>query len=165
MEGNFFSKDFFWGAASAAAQIEGAHLEDGKGLSIWDVAPKKKIRYGENCHDTCDHYHRYKEDVQLMKEMGLKSYRFSVSWARVMPEKGVINEKGLEFYQSLVRELREAGIEPMVTLFHWDTPQWMQEMGGWKSSKVCDYFEQYVKAVVNTLSDQVQWWMTLNEPS
>ncbi len=165
MKQAYFPKDFLWGAASAAAQIEGAYLEDGKGLSIWDVAPKKKIRYGEHCHEACDHYHHYKEDVALMKEMGLKSYRFSVSWARVMPEMGVINRKGLAFYQELVKELQAAGIEPMVTLFHWDTPQWMQEMGGWKSPKICDYFESYVRAVVEALSDKVQWWMTLNEPS
>ncbi len=162
---NLFPEGFLWGAASAAAQVEGAHLEDGKGLSIWDTAPKKKIKYGDTCHIACDHYHHYKEDVAMMKELGLKSYRFSVSWARVMPEKGVINPKGLAFYRDLVTELKNAGIEPLVTLFHWDTPQWMQNMGGWQSRKIVGYFSQYVEAVVDALSNQVQWWMTLNEPS
>lgn len=162
---SLFPKDFFWGAASAAAQVEGAYLEDGKCASVWDNAPDGKIKNQETCHEACDHYHRYKEDVAMMKEMGLKSYRFSVSWARVMPEAGKINEKGLAFYKDLVSELRKAGIEPMVTLFHWDTPQWMMDLGGWRVSEVCDYFAQYVRAVVEALSDQVQWWMTMNEPS
>ena len=99
-----FSKDFLWGAASAAAQIEGAWNEDGKCPSIWDVAGKH-IKNGETCHVACDHYHRYKEDVALMKELGLKSYRFSVSWCRIMPEKGTVNPKGIEFYRSLISEL------------------------------------------------------------
>ncbi len=160
-----FPDSFIWGAASAAAQVEGAYLEDGRCESVWDRAPKGKIKFGETCHEACDHYHRYREDVALMKEIGLRSYRFSVSWARVMPRAGEINEKGLDFYRSLVAELRAAGIEPMVTLFHWDTPHWMQKMGGWESKKIVKYFSQYVTAVVDALSDKVAWWMTLNEPS
>ena len=159
-----FSKDFLWGAASAATQIEGAYNEDGKGLSIWDVAAPKRIKNGENCHVACDHYHRYKEDVALMKEMGLKSYRFSVSWPRVIPEKGKVNQLGLQFYVNLVEELKNAGIEPLCTIFHWDLPLWVMKEGGWKSAKVSNYFADYTKVVVDALSDKVTYWMTLNEP-
>ena len=158
-----FSKDFLWGAASAAAQVEGAWDEDGKCPSIWDVAGKH-IKNGDTCHEACDHYHRYKEDVALMKQLGFKSYRFSVSWCRVMPEKGKINPKGLEFYSNLVDELVANSIEPLVTLYHWDLPLWMHKEGGWKNDKIVDYFLQYVKAVVEALSDRVKYWMTFNEP-
>lgn len=159
-----FSQDFLWGAASAAAQIEGAWNEDGKCPSIWDVAGDH-IQDGQDCHMACDHYHRYKEDVALMKELGLKSYRFSVSWCRIMPEKGVVNPKGIEFYQNLISELKAAGIEPLVTLYHWDLPLWVHEEGGWPSPKIIDYYLEYVKVVVEALSDQVRYWMTFNEPS
>ena len=158
-----FSKDFLWGAASAAAQVEGAYLEDGKALSIWD-ASDGHIKNGDTCHEACDHYHRYKEDVALMKELGLKSYRFSVSMCRVMPEEGKINPKGLEFYKNLVAELRKANIEPLCTLYHWDLPLWAQAKGGWKNDWIVDWFLRYVEAVVDALSDQVQVWMTFNEP-
>ena len=130
MSKSVFQKDFLWGAATAATQIEGAWNEDGKCPSIWDVAPEKRIKNGDTCHDACDHYHRYKEDVALMKEMGLKTYRFSINWCRIMPAKGQVNEKGIVFYKELVNELINAGIEPLVTLFHWETPQWVQEEGG-----------------------------------
>ena len=159
-----FSKDFLWGAASAAAQIEGAWLEDGKCPSIWDVAGKH-IKNGETCHVACDHYHRYREDVALMKELGLKSYRFSVSWCRVMPEKGVVNPKGIDFYKNLIAELKAAGIEPLVTLYHWDLPVWADKEGGWKNPKIIDWYLEYVKVVVDALSEDVQYWMTFNEPS
>ena len=159
-----FSKDFLWGAASAAAQIEGAWLEDGKCPSIWDVAGKH-IKNGETCHVACDHYHRYKEDVALMKELGLKSYRFSVSWCRIMPEKGVVNPKGIAFYKDLIAELKAAGIEPLVTLYHWDLPVWADKEGGWKNPKIIDWYLEYVKVVVDALSEDVQYWMTFNEPS
>ena len=158
-----FSKDFLWGAASASAQVEGAWDEDGKCPSIWDVAGKH-IKSGENCHIACDHYHRYKEDVALMKELGLKSYRFSIAWPRIMPEKGKVNPKGIAFYKDLVAELRAADIEPLVTLYHWDMPLWVHEEGGWKTPKIIDYYLDYVKAVVEALSDDVQYWMTFNEP-
>ncbi len=160
-----FSKDFLWGAASASAQVEGAYLEDGKCLSIWDAAPAGKIKNNETCHDGCDHYHRFREDVALMKELGLKSYRFSVSWCRVMPEEGKINPKGLQFYSSIVDELLKNGIEPLVTLYHWDLPVWVQAKGGWMSEKIVPLFEAYVRAVVDALSDRVTYWMTINEPS
>lgn len=158
-----FPKNFLWGAASAAAQVEGAWDEDGKCPSIWDVAAKH-IKSGEDCHTACDHYHRYQEDVALMKELGLKSYRFSVSMCRVMPEEGKINPKGLDFYKRLVAELRAADIEPLCTLYHWDLPVWAQDQGGWKNPKIIGWYLDYVKAVVNALSDEVRYWMTFNEP-
>lgn len=159
-----FSKDFLWGAASAAAQVEGAWEADGKAPSIWDVTTPKQVKHGETPHEACDHYHRYKEDMAIMKELGLKSYRFSVSWPRIVPQKGVINPKGLAFYGALVKELRSAGIEPVVTLYHWDLPLWAHKEGGWKNGKIVDWFAFYVKAVVEALSDEVQYWIILNEP-
>lgn len=159
-----FPKDFLWGVASSAHQIEGAYNEDGKGLGIWDALHEGHVKHGENGNVACDHYHRYKEDVAIMKEMGVKTYRFSVSWPRIMPEEGVVNEKGVEFYQNLVQELLDAGIEPMVTLFHWNLPMWIHEKGGWYCDKVSDYFEEYTKVLVDALSDKVTYWMTINEP-
>ena len=158
-----FPEGFLWGAASASAQIEGAWDEDGKCPSIWDETGDH-VKNGEDCHVACDHYHRYQEDVALMKEMGLQSYRFSVSMCRVMPEKGVINPKGLEFYRNLVNELCANGIEPLCTLYHWDLPQWAQMEGGWKNAEIVDWYLQYAEAVVDALSDRVQYWMTFNEP-
>lgn len=159
-----FPKSFLWGAASASAQVEGAYQEDGRGLSIWDVAPEKKIKNKENCHTACDHYHRFKEDVALMKEIGLKSYRFSISWSRIIPDKGKINQKGILFYQELVSELKAAGIEPIVTIFHWDLPLWIDKVGGWKNPKVVSYFGEYTKIIVDALSNHVSYWITINEP-
>ena len=162
-----FCKDFLWGAASAAHQIEGAYLEDGKGMGIWDTFEQETgyIIRNENGNVACDHYHRYREDVAIMKELGLKSYRFSVSWPRVMPEGyGTVNEKGLQFYIDLVNELTEAGIEPMVTLFHWNLPTAIYELGGWENPQVVDWFEQYTDVVTTALVKKVKYWMTFNEP-
>ena len=160
-----FQKDFLWGAASAAHQIEGAYLDDGKGLSIWDALIDGKVAYGENARIACDHYHRYLEDVSIMKSLGLKSYRFSVSWARIFPDNsGVINEKGLEFYRNLVDELTRAGIEPMCTLYHWDLPMWLHDAGGWANEEIIFHFARYAEIVVNALSDKVRYWFTFNEP-
>lgn len=162
-----FCKDFLWGAASAAHQIEGAYLEDGKGVGIWDTFEQETgyIIRNENGNVACDHYHRYREDVAIMKELGLKSYRFSVSWPRVMPEGyGTVSEKGLQFYIDLVNELTEAGIEPMVTLFHWNLPTAIYELGGWENPQVVDWFEQYTDVVTTALGKKVKYWMTFNEP-
>lgn len=162
-----FCKDFLWGAASAAHQIEGAYLEDGKGMGIRDTFEQETgyIIRNENGNVACDHYHRYREDVAIMKELGLKSYRFSVSWPRVMPEGyGTVNEKGLQFYIDLVNELTEAGIEPMVTLFHWNLPTAIYELGGWENPQVVDWFEQYTDVVTTALGKKVKYWMTFNEP-
>lgn len=160
-----FPKDFIWGAASAAHQVEGAHDIDGKGPGIWDALVEGHVKNNETGHQACDHYHRYKEDVALMKEMGLKAYRFSISWPRVMPEKGKVNEQGLMFYKNLVNELVQAGIEPMVTLYHWNMPMWVYEEGGWHEDAIIDYFAEYTEVVVKALSDKVSHWMTLNEPA
>lgn len=159
-----FPETFLWGAASAAAQVEGAWQADGKCPSIWDVAPEGKIKNGDTCHTACDHYHRWREDVALMREMGLKSYRFSVSWCRVMPSQGRVNPAGLAFYSDLVDELLKSGIEPLVTLYHWDLPVWVQEKGGWFSEGIVPLFRDYVRAVVEALSDRVTWWIPMNEP-
>ena len=159
-----FKKDFLWGAASAAHQIEGAYDEDGKGLGIWDALNEGHIKHQENGNIACDHYHKYKEDVAIMKSLGLKTYRFSVSWPRIMPEEGVINKRGIQFYIDLVEELLEANIEPMCTLFHWNLPMWLHEKGGWKFGDIEIYFEEYTKLMVQALSDKVKYWITLNEP-
>lgn len=162
-----FPKDFMWGAASAAYQIEGAYKEDGKGLGIWDIAVEKPglTPFGETGNVSCDHYHRFREDVAMMKEMGLKYYRFSISWPRVMPNGvGEVNQKGFEFYTNLIDELIANGIEPMVTLFHWNFPYELQKKGGWFNDASPDWFAEYTKQVVERLSDRVKYWITMNEP-
>lgn len=158
-----FPKNFMWGAASAAYQIEGAYDEDGKGLSVWDALSDGHIVHGDSGRVACDHYHRFREDVALMKKIGLKAYRFSVSWPRVIPAEGVINDKGLQFYRDLVSELVDAGITPLVTLYHWDLPLWMHEKGGWYADEISDRFAEYTSVVVDALSDKVEYWMTFNE--
>lgn len=162
-----FPKNFVWGAASAAYQVEGAAFEGGRGLSVWDVfagQPGKTIQ-GETGAVACDHYHRYKEDVALMKALGLQAYRFSVSWPRVIPSgAGAVNARGLEFYDRLVDELLAAGIEPWVTLFHWDYPYDLLLRGGWLNPDSPRWFADYAEVVVKKLSDRVTRWMTLNEP-
>ena len=162
-----FPKDFVWGAATASYQIEGAWDDDGRKPSIWDVFARTpgKVLNGDTGNVACDHYHRYKEDVALMKEMGLKAYRFSVAWPRVIPEgEGQVNAKGLDFYSRLVDELLEAGIEPWVTLYHWDLPQELALRGGWLNPQISDWFGDYAKAVADRLGDRVKHWITFNEP-
>ena len=135
-----FSEKFLWGAASAAYQIEGAYDEDGKGMGIWDALSGGHVKHGENGNNACDHYHRYKEDVALMKQMRLKAYRFSVSWPRIMPEEHTVNQKGLDYYRDLVKELLDAGITPLCPLFHWNLPMWLHLMGGWLFVGIRDCF-------------------------
>lgn len=159
-----FPKDFIWGAASAAAQIEGGYLEDGRTPSVWDNMPAGKIKRNENCHIACDHYHHWKEDIALMKKIGLRAYRFSISWSRVIPSKGCVNPKGIAFYSELVDELLKAGIQPMVTLFHSDMPQWVFDQGGWLSDKTVEDFAFFAGTMAMILSDRVQYWFTINEP-
>lgn len=162
-----FPEDFLWGSASAAYQIEGAWDEDGKGPSIWDEYVKipGKTYKGSNGFVAVDHYHRYKEDVQLMKEMGLKAYRFSVAWTRIFPKgKGEVNQAGLYFYIRLVDELIENGIEPVLTLYHWDLPQALQdEYKGWESRQVIADFVSYAEVLFKTFSGKVKYWVSLNE--
>lgn len=162
-----FKKDFKWGAATASYQIEGAAFEDGKGLNIWDTFShtEGKTYNGHTGDVACDHYHRYKEDVALMKEIGLKAYRFSISWARILPEgTGKINPKGIEFYNNLIDELLKAGIEPYITLYHWDYPQALYEKGGWLNPESPKWFEEYAKVVSENFSDRVKNFITFNEP-
>ena len=160
-----FPKEFLWGAASSACQIEGAHDADGKKPSIWDLLYPGNTVYNEHPHIACDHYHRYKEDVALMKEMGLKTYRFSISWPRVIPDgTGPVNQKGLAFYKNLVDELLAAGIEPMIALYHWDLPYALHRQGGWMNDNMPDWFAAYAQVIVEALSDKVRCWLTINEP-
>lgn len=162
-----FKKDFVWGAATAAYQVEGAAYEDGKGLSIWDVFSHEdgKVWEGNTGDISADHYHRLEEDIQIMKQLGLKAYRFSLSWPRIIPAGiGKINEKGLEFYDRLINLLKENDIEPYVTLFHWDLPYALHQQGGWMNPQIPDWFAEYTKVVVERFSDRVSHWMTINEP-
>ena len=158
-----FPKNFLWGSASAALQVEGAYNEDGKGLSIWDALCDGHVLHGDNANVSSDHYHHFREDVALMKQLGLKAYRFSVSWPRIIPEEGKVNEKGLQFYRDLVDELLSAGIKPLCTLYHWDLPLWAHEKGGWFADSISDDFADYVSVVVDALSDKISCWMTFNE--
>jgi beta-glucosidase len=162
-----FPPDFLWGAATASYQIEGAWDEDGKGESIWDRFSHTpgNVDFGHNGDVACDHYHRYLEDVALMQQLGLKAYRFSVSWPRILPEgRGKVNERGLDFYDRLVDALLDAGIEPFLTLYHWDLPQALQEGGGWTSRTICADFADYAAVMVERLGDRVKVWTTFNEP-
>ncbi len=162
-----FGKDFLWGAATAAYQIEGAANEDGKGASIWDTFAHKPWRTagGDTGDVACDHYHRYAEDVAIMKELGLKAYRFSISWPRILPDgKGKVNQKGLDFYKRLTDALVEAGIKPFATLYHWDLPQPLEDAGGWPNRDTAGHFADYARVMYNTLGDRVDGWFTLNEP-
>jgi beta-glucosidase len=162
-----FPKGFIWGAATAAYQIEGAAAEDGRGPSVWDVFSKQPgaVWRGNTGDVACDHYHRYREDIGLMKGIGLQAYRMSMSWSRVIPEgTGRINEKGFDFYQRVVDELLKTGIQPWITLYHWDLPQALQEKGGWLSGDSPKWFEEYTRAVMGKLSDRVSHWITFNEP-
>ena len=162
-----FRKDFVWGAATASYQVEGAAYEDGKGLNIWDVFCKEDGHvYEHHTGDVaCDQYHRYKEDVAIMKELGLKAYRFSVNWARILPEgTGKVNEKGLAYYDNLVNCLIENGIEPYMTLYHWDLPCALHQRGGWLNPQSPEWFYEYAKLMAAHFSDRVSHFFTFNEP-
>jgi beta-glucosidase len=165
---NPFPRKFVYGTATAAFQIEAAADADGKGPSIWDKFShtKGKIRREQRPDTICDHYHRYREDIALMKKMGLNAYRLSISWSRIFPEgEGAPNRRGLEFYKNLCRELNAAGITPWATLFHWDLPLALQKKyGGFKSRKVVPIFKRYAETVVSELRGEVKNWITINEP-
>lgn len=161
-----FPEGFLWGAATAAYQIEGAAHEDGRRDSIWDRFSREPgaVDRGANGDVACDHYHRMPSDVALMKELGLASYRFSTSWARIRPDDGEFNPAGLDFYSRLVDELLAVGIEPWVTLYHWDLPATLQDRGGWTERDTAYRFVEYAEKVLSVLGDRVQNWTTLNEP-
>ena len=162
-----FPRNFAWGAATAAYQIEGAWDEDGKGESIWDrfCHTAGHIVDSTSGDTACDSYHKYREDISLLRELGIKNYRCSISWPRVLPAgRGMVNEKGLDYYDRLVDELCSANIEPFVTLYHWDLPQSLQDMGGWANRDTGKYFADYAALVSRRLGDRVKYWTTLNEP-
>jgi beta-glucosidase len=163
-----FPSDFLWGTATASYQIEGAWDEDGKGESIWDrfSHTEGNVRNGDTGDIACDHYHRYKDDVALMKELGMRAYRFSVSWPRIFPTgRGRVNPKGIDFYNRLVDELLAANIEPLVTLYHWDLPVALQDEGGWANRAMVEAFSQYAGTMAEALGDRVKHWVIFNEPA
>ncbi|WP_130509416.1 GH1 family beta-glucosidase [Krasilnikovia cinnamomea] len=162
-----FPDGFVWGAATAAYQIEGAATEDGRGASIWDTFSRTpgKVVAGHTGDVACEHYHRYADDVALMAELGLASYRYSISWPRLQPDgTGPVNTRGLDFYDRLTDELLAKGIEPVVTLYHWDLPQALQDRGGWTVRETAEAFAAYAQIAFRRLGDRVRTWTTLNEP-
>ena len=166
-DGRLLPPGFVWGAAGSAYQVEGAVTEDGRGESIWDrfATLPGAIVNGDTGVVACDSYHRFGDDVQLMRDLGIGAYRFSISWPRVVPDgRGRVNPAGLDFYDRMVDELLASGIEPFVTLYHWDLPQALEDRGGWPSRDTVEAFEQYVEAVVARLGDRVPNWITQNEP-
>ena len=159
---------FRFGASTAAYQIEGAVAEDGRGVSIWDTftAEPGRIKDGSSGAVACDHYHRYVEDIALMKRLGIDSYRFSLAWPRIQPAgSGAVEQRGLDFYDRLVDELVTAGIAPMATLYHWDLPQALEDVGGWLNRETAERFAEYARIVVERLGDRVESWVPVNEPN
>jgi len=164
---SIFPAEFVWGAATASYQIEGAATEDGRGESIWDrfSATPGKVRTGDTGLVACDFYHRYREDIALVRELGLDAFRFSIAWPRILPEgRGRVNQAGLDFYDRVVDELLANDIEPFVTLYHWDLPQALEDRGGWAVRETVDAFCEYAQVVAARLGDRVGRWITHNEP-
>ena len=163
-----FPTAFTWGFAASAYQIEGAAAEDGRGASIWDTFARRPgaIADGTTGDVACDHYHRYPEDARLMADLGARAYRFSVSWPRVLPDgTGAVNQRGVDFYQRLVDALLDAGVQPLVNLFHWDLPQALQDRGGFANAEVVGWFTDYTSLIAANIGDRVKDWMTFNEPA
>lgn len=162
-----FGPDFRWGVSTSAYQIEGAATEGGRGPSAWDTFCEEpgRVLGGETGAVACDHYHRFGEDVALMRELGVDTYRFSFSWSRIQPEgRGAVNAEGIGFYDRLVDELLAAGIQPAPTLFHWDTPQPLEDLGGWTQRDITERFADYAALLAARFADRVPLWMTINEP-
>ena len=158
---------FTFGSATASYQIEGAAAEDGRTPSIWDTFSKTpgKVWNGDTGDVACDHYHRVDEDLDLMSDLGLQAYRFSIAWPRIVPAAdGAVNQAGIDFYSRLVDGLLERGIKPVATLYHWDLPQYLEDAGGWTSRSTTDAFERYASIMGAALGDRVHTWTTLNEP-
>jgi beta-glucosidase len=162
-----FPEGFLWGAATAAYQIEGAVTEGGRGPSIWDTfshTPGRTFN-GDNGDVACQHYNFVEEDLDLMQRLGLRAYRFSIAWPRVQPDgKGPANQAGLDFYRRLVAGVRQRGMVPVATLYHWDLPQTLEDVGGWTVRDTTDRFAEYTQIAVDALGDDVEMWITLNEP-
>lgn len=161
-----FRDDFVWGVASSAYQVEGRDPEDGCGKNIWDTfAEEGRILDGKDAYTACDHMHKYKEDYKLMKLLGIKAYRFSMSWARILPEgTGKVNEKAIAMYRDMILSMKENGIEPYITMYHWEFPQALQDKGGWLNEDVIQWFGEYAKVVAENFSDICEYFITLNEP-
>ena len=162
-----FGSSFHWGAATSAFQTEGAYLTEGKGLSIWDVFSDLpgKIRGGDHARTACDFYNRYVHDLILLSYLNIKNFRFSLSWPRILPHgTGPRNSKGIDFYNRLIDYCLELGIEPWVTLYHWDLPQALEAKGGWTNRDIINWFTEYVETCVLLFGDRVRHWMVLNEP-
>ncbi len=169
-----FDKNFLWGTASSSYQIEGAFTEDGKGLSIWDTFSNKpgNIAHDENGNKACDHYHRYREDIALMKNLGIQAYRFSISWSRIFPD-GIVkdsdgniryNKAGLDFYDKIVNLCLENNIKPFITIYHWDLPQALEDKGGWLNRETACVFADYAEFICKHFSDRLTNIATINEP-
>ena len=161
-----FPEHFTWGVATAAPQIEGAAFEDGKGESTWDRFSRQPgcVHNGDTLDTACDHYHRYEEDIALMASLGVKNYRLSLAWPRIIPgEDGVVNRKGLDFYHRLFDCMDRHGITPWVTMYHWDTPQWLEEIGGWRNRRTAEEFGRYAEVIVREFTGRVKHWITINE--
>ena len=162
-----FPRSFVWGTATSSYQIEGAVHEDGRGESIWDRFSHTpgRIEDGSTGDVACDHYHRWREDIALMKELGLQAYRFSIAWPRILPAgRGQVNQAGIDFYSRLVDGLLEAGITPFPTLYHWDLPQQLQDAGGWPARATAEAFVEYADVISRALGDRIKYWITHNEP-
>src|SRR6266567_4677161 len=163
-----FPQGFTWGAATAAYQIEGAATADGRAPSVWDTFSRTpgKVRGGDTGDIACDSYHRYREDADLIKSLGLSAYRFSIAWPRILPSgAGKVNQAGLDYYKALLDSLGERGIEPAATLYHWDLPQALQDLGGWAVRDTALRFAEYASIVAEALGDRITKWITLNEPN
>ncbi|WP_246944889.1 GH1 family beta-glucosidase [Bacillus pinisoli] len=161
-----FSKDFIFGTATSSYQIEGAYKEDGRTLSIWDTFSRipGKVWNMDHGDVACDHYHRYEEDVEILKTLGVDSYRFSIAWPRIFPEQGKYNPAGMDFYKRLISKLKENNIKPSVTLYHWDLPMWAHELGGWTNRESVNWFKEFANICFEELDADVDSWITHNEP-
>lgn len=165
---NNFPKNFLWGAATSAYQIEGAFDSDGRTSSIWDTFCQQpgKIYEGQSGEIACQHYTHWQDDIKIMQDIGVNAYRFSISWSRIFPDSSLkVNQKGIDFYSRLIDKLLETGIQPFVTMYHWDLPQYIQDQGGWSSRETCKLFRDYAYTLTKYFSDRVHYWTTLNEPS
>ena len=161
-----FPKDFVWGVASSAYQIEGRDKEDGAGVCIWDTFAKEgRVFEGQDAMVSCDHIHRYKEDFALMRLLGVKHYRFSLSWSRILPNGvGQVNQKAIDLYRDMILEMKKNGITPYITMFHWEFPQALQDKGGWVNRESVEWFENYAKVVAENFSDLCEYFITFTAP-